>query len=102
MAEASRADGRQGHGGTLLPHDLVPVIAVHLDEAGEYRAVLDPGVPQQLVDLRWASLRAGRLLGRRVRVSTTQAVDPGIAPIVARVTFASGRASTIPRQRQPE
>jgi hypothetical protein len=85
-----------------LPADLVPVIVVNLDEGGEYRAVLDPDATQQLVDLRWAALRAGRLLGRRVKVSTTQAVDTGSAPVVARVTFASGHGSTIPRQRQPE
>ena len=85
-----------------LPADLVPVIVVNLDEAGEYRALLDPDAAQQLVDLRWAALRAGRLLGRRVKVSTTQAVDTGSAPVVARVTFASGRGSTVPRQRQPE
>jgi hypothetical protein len=34
-------------------------------------------------------------------VSTTQAVSSGSAPIMARVTFASGHGATIPRQRQP-
>jgi hypothetical protein len=101
MAKASRAVGQQAQVAHALPDELVPVIAVHLDEGGEYRTVLDPGVPQQLVDLRWAALRAGRLLGRRVRVSTTQAVSSGSAPIMARVTFASGHGATIPRQRQP-
>ena len=89
-------------GDLMLPEDLVPVIVVNLDETGEYRAVLDPTTAQQLVDLRWAALRAGRLLGRRVKVSTTQAVDTGSAPVVARVTFASGHSSAIPHQRQPE
>jgi hypothetical protein len=102
MAKASHAVGQQAPEMPLLPADLVPVIVVNLDEAGEYRAVLDPNAAQQLVDLRWAALRAGRLLGRRVKVSTTQAVGTGSAPLVARVTFASGHGSTIPRQRQAE
>lgn len=80
----------------MLPDALVPAIATELDETGEYRAILDPSALQQLVDLRWAALRAGRLLGRQVKVSTTQAVTDGDAPILARVTF----ASAIPRQRQ--
>jgi hypothetical protein len=102
MVEASRGRSGQANDEPTLPADLVPVIAVHLDDAGEYRVMLDPGVPQQLVDLRWAALRAGRMLGRRVKVSTTQAVRSGNEPIMARVTFASGHGSTIPHQRQPE
>jgi hypothetical protein len=85
----------------VLPDAMVPVIATQLDETGEYRAVLDPTAIQQLVDLRWAALRAGRLLGRKVKVSTTQAVTTGDAPILARVTFTAGHGSSIPRQRQP-
>lgn len=91
----------ESSGAAVLPDALVPAIATKLDETGEYRAILDPSALQQLVDLRWAALRAGRLLGRRVKVSTTQAVNTGDAPIVARVTFASAPLSTIPRQRQP-
>jgi hypothetical protein len=101
MVDAYRAPGGQAHDAQVLPDELVPVIAVHLDETGEYRAVLDPTAAQQLVDLRWAALRAGRLLGRRVKVTTTQAVASGNAPVVARVRFAPSHASTIPRQRQP-
>jgi hypothetical protein len=102
MAKASRAAEQQATSARVLPADLVPTIVVNLDEAGEYRAVLDPSAAQQLVDLRWAALRAGRLLGRRVKVSTTQAIGTGSAPVVARVTFESGHGSAIPRQRQPE
>jgi hypothetical protein len=102
MAKASQRLRQQDPEAPVLPDDLVPAIVVQLDETGEYRAVLDANAAQQLVDLRWAALRAGRQLGRRVKVSTTQAVGSGPAPVVARVTFVSGHRSTIPRQRQAE
>jgi hypothetical protein len=96
MAHAPGPAGQRASGTVVLPDALVPAIATELDETGEYRAILDPSALQQLVDLRWAALRAGRLLGRQVKVSTTQAVTTDDAPILARVTF----ASAIPRQRQ--
>lgn len=102
MVEAYRPRGEHPSNTAVLPDAMVPVIATQLDETGEYRAVLDPCAMQQLVDLRWAALRAGRLLGRRVKVTTTQAVTTGGAPVLARVTFISGHGSAIPRQRQPE
>ncbi|MGY2876773.1 hypothetical protein ACVW00_003963 [Marmoricola sp. URHA0025 HA25] len=101
MVEAPRPRLQQPRSTPVLPDALVPVIATELDETGEYRAVLDASALQQLVDLRWAALRAGRLLGRRVKVSTTQAVTPGDAPVLARVTFTSGHGSAIPLQRLP-
>lgn len=101
MAAAPGPRGHHPRGTAVLPDAMVPVIATQLDETGEYRAVLDSSAMQQLVDLRWAALRAGRLLGRRVKVTTTQAVTSGGAPVLARVTFTSGHGSAIPRQRQP-
>jgi hypothetical protein len=101
MVDAPGPRGRHPRAITALPDALVPVIATQLDETGEYRAVLDASAAQQLVDLRWAALRVGRMLGRPVKVTTTQAVSPGTAPVLARVTFTSGRSTMIPRQRQP-
>jgi hypothetical protein len=86
-----------------LPHDgLVPDIARQLEDSGEYRATFVPTDPQRLVDLRWAALGAGRILGRRVHVAITRAgIEPGTSPITVRMTCApSSRRSAIPRQRQ--
>ena len=84
------------------PGELALDVLAHLEQNGEYRALLDPGTPQQLVDLRWAALRAGRQLGRTVKVMTTQAVDSENAPISAQVRFAAGHGQAIPSQRLPE
>jgi hypothetical protein len=85
-----------------MPDDLVPAITRLLSEAGEYRVAVDRRSPQQLVDLRWAALAAGRLLGQRVRVATSKAIDSGDSPITVRMTLASSRPrrrQTIPEQR---
>jgi hypothetical protein len=84
-----------------MPHDLVPAITRLLAEAGEYRVAVDRRSPQQLVDLRWAALAAGRLLGQRVRVATSKAMDSGDSPITVRMTLASARRrrTAIPEQR---
>jgi hypothetical protein len=84
------------------PGELALDVLAHLEQNGEYRALLDPGTPQQLVDLRWAALRAGRQLGRTVKVMTTQAVDSDNAPISAQVRFAAAHGQAIPSQRLPE
>jgi len=86
-----------------MPDDLVPAITRLLAEAGEYRVAVDRRSPQQLVDLRWAALAAGRLLGQRVRVATSKAIDSGDSPITVRMTLApagSRRRPTIPEQRR--
>jgi hypothetical protein len=89
-----------------LPQDaLVPDIARQLEDSGEYRATFVPTDPQRLVDLRWAALGAGRLLGRRVHVAVTRAgIEPGTSPITVRMTCApSPRPAarrSIPRQRR--
>ena len=85
-----------------VPADLARDVAAQLERDGEYRAVLDPWSPQQLVDLRWAALRAARQLGRPVKVMTTQAVDSDSAPISAQVRFAAGHGQAIPSQRRPD
>lgn len=80
--------------------DLVAEIARHLADAGEHRLTLAPGHPQRLVDLRWAALRAGRQLGRRVRVVTSRAVNTGDTPITVRVTCAPAHRGLIPPMRE--
>jgi hypothetical protein len=83
-----------------LPHDgIVTEIARQLEDGGEYRITFLPSGPQRLVDVRWAALSAGRVVGRRVRVAVTRAaVDPS-TPITVRVTCAPAPRSAIPRQR---
>jgi hypothetical protein len=85
-----------------MPEDLVPAITRLLSEAGEYRVAVDRTSPQQLVDLRWAALAAGRALGQRVRVATSKAIDAGDSPITVRLTLALAperTRPTIPQQR---
>ena len=89
---------RGGESGTPLPGDLVPMIVQDLQEDGEYRVVLDPLHAQQLVDVRWAALDAERLLGRRVRVVTSRAIETREAPITVLVTFGDHHRA-IPQQR---
>jgi len=84
--------------GARLPGDLVPRIVQDLQEDGEYRVVLDPLQAQQLVDVRWAALDAERLLGRRVRVVTSRAIETREAPVTVLVTFGENHRA-IPRQR---
>jgi hypothetical protein len=102
--------GGVASGEGFLPADLVPGIAQHLEDEGEYRITVDARSPQQLVDVRWAALSAGRLLGRPVQVITTKAVSSNKGPILMKVTWASAQRSaqqsaqrrTIPRQRQQQ
>jgi hypothetical protein len=85
-----------------MPDDLVPAITRLLSEAGEYRVAVDRRSPQQLVDLRWAALAAGRVLGQRVRVATSKGIDSGDSPITVRLTLALAPPRirpSIPRQR---
>jgi hypothetical protein len=86
-----------------MPQDLVPAITRLLAEAGEYRVSVDRTSPQQLVDLRWAALAAGRELGQRVRVATSKAIDTSDSPITVRLTLALAPPRTrpsIPLQRE--
>ena len=78
----------------------MPVITRHLEEVGEYRVVVDPRQAQQLVDLRWAALGAGRALGRKVHVITHRAVETREAPIAVVVRFDEQYRPAIPEQRQ--
>jgi len=52
--------------------DLAIDIASELWLYGEYVAELDPLPAQRLVDIRWAALEAGRLLGARAKVRVTE------------------------------
>lgn len=80
--------------------DLAPDIARQLEEVGEFRVTFVPSDPQRLVDLRWAALGAGRLIGRKVRVAVTRAgIEPGSSPVTVRMTSGPESRTTIPRQR---
>jgi hypothetical protein len=89
---------RGGASGAQFPGDLVPTIVQGLQEAGEYRVVLDPLQAQQLVDVRWAALDVERVLGRRVRVVTSRAIETRDAPVTVLVTFGD-QHRVIPQQR---
>jgi hypothetical protein len=86
----------------LLGEDLVPVIARHLAEVGEYRTTLDARDAQQLVDVRWAALRLSRQVGRKLRVIASRATETRDAPVTVRVTYAETGRRSIPRQRHPD
>jgi hypothetical protein len=84
----------------LLTDDLVSDVARQLEDAGEYRLTLVPDMPQRLVDLRWAALRAGRILGRRVEVSVSGAsLNSEKTPLTVRMTVEAAARPTIPHQR---
>jgi len=87
---------------TRLPHDqLIPAIAGQLESTGEYRVTFPSTDAQRLVDLRWAALGAGRLIGQRVRVAVHRgAVAPGGTPVTVRLTCAPTARPTIPSQRR--
>ena len=98
--DAARGDAASGT--QVLPRDLVPDIARHLEDEGAYRVTLDPKQHQRVVDLRWAALAAGQLLGRRVLVAMTRAINTAEAPITVRMTFAPDHhRPSIPQQRPP-
>ena len=101
--EESQLPATPASGAVTMPGDLVPAITRLLAEAGEYRVAVDRTSPQQLVDLRWAALAAGRVLGQRVQVATSKAIDAGDSPITVRLTLALApprTRPTIPQQRR--
>ena len=86
--------------GVPLSDDAIADIARQLDRAGEFRLTLVPDLPQRLVDLRWAALREGQLLGRPVDVAVSGAsLNAAEGPVTIRMTCATARPE-IPRQRQ--
>jgi hypothetical protein len=96
MARAHTADGAVA---APLPDEVVADIARQLEDAGEFRLTLVPDLPQRLVDLRWAALRAGRILGREVEVAVSgAALNSPEGPVTIRMTCGQTRPG-IPRQR---
>jgi hypothetical protein len=86
---------------TQASDELVADIARHLAGDGEYELTLLPDMPQELVDVRWAALRAGRVLGRRVHVAVSGlTLDSAKTPLTVRMTCPAGTTRpTIPHQR---
>ena len=86
-----------------VPDDMVADIARQLDDAGEYRLTLVPDLPQRMVDLRWAALRAGRILGRPVEVAVSAgALNAAQGPVTIRLTSPAPTRTGIPRQRDAD
>jgi len=65
--------------------ELVLEVADQLWSCGEYSAVIDPVPIQRLVDVQWAGLQAGRIIGAPTDVEITR-YAAGSAVIV-RVTY---------------
>lgn len=87
--------------GAPLRDDVVADIARQLEDAGVFRVTMVPDLPQRLVDLRWAALRAGRILGRPVKMAVSgAAVSSAGSPVTIRMTCASETRQGIPRQRE--
>lgn len=83
-----------------LPDEVIADIARQLEDAGEFRLTLVPDLPQRVVDLRWAALRAGRILGRPVEVAVSGgALSSSEGPVTIRMTCAADARPGIPRQR---
>jgi hypothetical protein len=86
--------------GAPLSDAAIADIARQLDHDGEFRLTLVPDLPQRVVDLRWAALRIGRLLGRPVDVAVSSAAMSSAAgPVTVRMTCAVATRPEIPRQR---
>ena len=86
--------------GAPVSDDVIADIARQLDHDGEFRLTLVPDLPQRVVDLRWAALRVGRLLGRPVKVAVSgAAMSATETPVTVRMTCAAGTRPEIPRQR---
>ena len=84
-----------------LPHDRMTVdIARHLEDSGVYRVRVAPGDPQRLVDVRWAALGAGRMMGRKVYVTVSRMPIGSKAPVTVRISCTrAGRAIPVQRDR---
>lgn len=65
--------------------DLVLEIADQLWSYGEYSVVLEPVPTQGLVDVQWAGLQAGRIIGSPTDVEITRCA--GGSAVVVRVTY---------------
>lgn len=74
--------------------DLAIDIASELWLYGEYAVELDPLPAQRLVDVRWAALEAGRLLGARavIRVTETRPMPDPRVTVSVRYVDPSGRS----------
>ena len=62
--------------GDISTNPLVIEIAGGLITEGRHERRVELGNRQALVDAGWAARQAGRLLGRRVRVTTSRCVEP--------------------------
>ena len=64
--------------------DFTLLIRGELDARGHYATEVDPRDAQAVVDLRWAALQAGRLLGVPVKVDVS--TGPGPSDSIATAT----------------
>lgn len=67
--------------------DLTLEIASALWFRGECVLLVDPHPLQQLVDVRWAALQAGRLLGVRAKVEVSEPASARCPIVTATITF---------------
>lgn len=89
------AEHNSGHGGDAMHRetdddpqwDLVLEIASKLWYYGEHLFVVNPSPHQQLVDVHWAALQAGRLLGVRAKVTVSEPFSKTDPRVTVTITF---------------
>jgi hypothetical protein len=83
------------------PHwDLVVDIASELWLYGEYVVELDPLPAQRLVDVHWAALQAGHLLGARPRIRVTQTLRKPDPRVTVRVRYVDPDGRSLQRAQE--
>ena len=68
--------------GDISTNPLATEIARRLADQGRFTIRLETGNLQAVVDARWAARQAGRMLGRRLRITTTRLDGSGSGLVV--------------------
>ncbi len=71
--------------GDSATNPLAAEIARSLAAEGRFTIRLETGNLQAVVDARWAARQAGRMLGRRLRITTSRLEEPGSGLLVTAV-----------------
>lgn len=80
--------------------DLAIDIASELWLYGEYVVELDPLPAQRLVDIRWAALEAGHLLGARAEIRVTQTRREPDPRVTVSVRFVDPHGRSLQRAQE--
>ena len=80
--------------------DLTLDIASELWLYGEYVVELDPLPAQRLVDIRWAALQAGHLLGARAKIHITETRSVPDRRVTVRIRFVDPNGRSLRRAQE--